>query len=183
MSASLTKHAPLPKPRLPRDLHLPCALLYSCLLGMIQFLLPAAGSLSVVTTYLLNWTVSFHVSEVFFACNKQVGFFSGMCLYTMTVVGFWGEWGWGSGVLTISRVAPSLKAPQGGIWGCQEVLEGSPQCLSARTLESIVQLRRKQDRDGRGKISLCIDWGWTRYGSSPGKDGTASSMEPTWLWA
>lgn len=105
MSASLTEHAPRPKPRLPRDLSWPCALLCSRLLGMIQFPLPAAGSVSVVTTSLLNWTVSFCVSEVFFACNKQVGFFSVMSLYKMTVVGSWGEWGWGWGVVIISRVS------------------------------------------------------------------------------
>ena len=63
------------------------------------------------------------------------------------------------------------------------MLEGSPQCLSARTLESIVQLRTEQDRDGKGKVSLCVDWGQTWYESSPGKDGTAFSLEPTWLWA
>lgn len=62
---------------------------------MSQFLLPVVGSLSVLSIYLLNQILCFCGVRVFFTCDKQVGFFSAMCLHEMTMVGSWGGLGWG----------------------------------------------------------------------------------------
>lgn len=69
-SANMPLTAGPGSPGLPSGLSSLCALFRSLLFGMSQFLLPVAGSLSVLTAYLLNWTVSFCRAGVFFACDK-----------------------------------------------------------------------------------------------------------------
>ena len=48
----------------------PHAPLVSLLLSVRQFLFPITGSLSVLTTYLFTWIVSFCRAGVFFPCDK-----------------------------------------------------------------------------------------------------------------